>query len=120
MIDDKKIGLYKTNLAFLLIDVANSFLLESQTLLAKHHMELKKEQKQRWSAMLQQIRRAKAITRVASRDMYDCEIADTACEESDKFHDLIWAVVDRADGPEDLDRVTHKILKSFTSKRQLL
>ena len=120
MIDEKTIALYKANLAFLLADVANSFLMESQTALAKHHMTLKKDQKQRWSAMMQQIRRAKAATRVAAQDTYDCQIADTACDESDMMHDLIWAVVDRAYGPEDLDRITHKILKSFTSKRQLL
>lgn len=104
----------KINLAYQICDVANSFILEAESVLGKRGKSLDKEEKRKWNNMIQQIRRSKACTKSVCHVMYHFEETETAIEEADNLQDLIWLITDRTgDDMDAFTRIRSMIYNSF-------
>lgn len=84
-----------TNVAFLMADVTDTFLLDAYSRVRSLGMDFKREEKQKWKRAVEQTRLARRAWQEVSQQMYNVPNVETACEDSDFFADVLLLMVDR-------------------------
>lgn len=106
-----------TNTAYALIEAADTFMLNANTLLKKVHTSISKEEKQRLGQALAQGKQFKARLTSMAKVLYKLDIAEEALDDSDEIYDLMKLVVDRCGGDmKILQSIKETIQNSFESK----
>lgn len=72
-----------TNVAFLMADVTDTFLLDAYSRVRSLGMDFKREEKQKWKRAVEQTRLARKAWQGVAEQMYNVPDVDTACEDSD-------------------------------------
>lgn len=105
-----------TNVAFLMADVTDTFLLDLHTRVRSLGLDLKREEKQKWKRAVEQIRLARKAWQEVSQQMYNVPDVDTACEDSDFFADIILLMVDRVGDKDERQQMVRNFLKRMKSE----
>lgn len=106
-----------TNTAYALIEAADTFMLNANTLLKKAHTSISKEEKQKLGQALAQGKQFKARLMSMAKVLYKLDIAEEALDDSDEIYDLMKLVVDRCGGDmKILQSIKETIQNSFESK----
>lgn len=111
-----KAGVY-TNTAYALIEAADTFMLNANTLLKKVHTSISKEEKQKLGQAIVQGKQFKTRLASMAKVLYKLDIAEEALDDSDELYDLMKLVVDRCGGDmKILQNIKETIKNSFESK----
>ena len=105
-----------TNVAFLMADVADTFLLDLHTRVKCLGLDLKREEKQKWKRAVEQTRLARKAWQEVSEQMYNISDANTACDDSDFFADIILLMVDRVGDKDERQQMVRNFLKRMKSE----
>lgn len=110
-------ALVYTNTAYALIEAADTFMLNTNTLLKKVHASTSKEEKQKLSQALAQGKQFKTRLAGTAKVLYKLDIAEEALDDSDELYDLMKLVIDRCGGDMNiLQSIKETIYNSFESK----
>lgn len=106
-----------TDLAYVLVDVANSFLVDAEPILNRANKMLRYSERQKMNRVVQSVKQCKYHTKEMTKQMYACACADAACNDSDWLRDIIFLIVDRTGEDENLmEQLRSTIFNSFRSK----
>ena len=98
-----------TNLAYLCADIANTFALKSEGLLAKQKKEFHRDEKKKFSLMQETVKRLKIQSKDVAKCLYEIEDVDGACNVSDKYAELIDIISTKLVDDSSLDRIINKL-----------
>lgn len=101
------LGLLKANLAYVLVDVANSLVLDAQTDFRRDGFIYRKDINSRLKLLLDAARDLKVRTKDFTRVAYDTRDVDNFCEDSDALCKFLLLLVDR-------DQHDGELLKKLT------
>lgn len=106
-----------TNMAYALIEAADTFMLNANAMLKKVHTSISKEEKQKLGQAIAQGKQFKSRLSSMARVLYKLNIAEEALDDSDELYDLMKLVVDRCGGDMNiLQSIKETIYNSFESK----
>jgi hypothetical protein len=105
-----------TNVAFLMAEVTDTFLLDAHARVRSLGMDFKREEKQKWKRAVEQIRLARRAWQEVSEQMYNVPDVDTACEDSDFFADVLLLMVDRVGDKDERQQMVRNFLKRMKSE----
>ncbi len=106
-----------TNTAYALIEAADTFMLNANTLLKKVHTGISREEKQKLGQAIAQGKQFKTRLASMAKVLYKLDIAEEALDDSDELYDLMKLVVDRCGGDmKILQSIKETIKNSFESK----
>lgn len=88
-------ALFFTNMAYLLVDIANTAIMQSDDELRKIESFVKDDQKKKFAYAKNQVRKAKEITQKIAKPVYKISDSDNACEDSDYLYEVLKLVIDR-------------------------
>lgn len=90
-------ALFFTNIAYILTDIANTAIIESDEELKKIDSFVKREQKDKFAYAKNQLRKAKEITEKIARPIYKIRDSDNACSDSDYLYEALKLIIDRTE-----------------------
>ena len=105
-----------TNVAFLMADVTDTFLLDAYSRVRSLGMDFKREEKQKWKRTVEQTRLARRAWQEVSQQMYNVPNVETACEDSDFFADVLLLMVDRVGDKDERQQMVRNFLKRMKSE----
>lgn len=105
-----------TNVAFLMADVTDTFLLDAYSRVRSLGMDFKREKKQKWKRAVEQTRLARRSWQEVSQQMYNVPNVETACEDSDFFADVLLLMVDRVGDKDERQQMVRNFLKRMKSE----
>ena len=106
-----------TNTAYALIEAADTFMLDANTLLKKVHTSISREEKHKLGQAIVQGKQFKTRLASMAKVLYKLDIAEEALNDSDELYDLMKLVVDRCGGDvKILQSIKETIKNSFESK----
>lgn len=105
-----------TNVAFLMADVTDTFLLDAWSRVSRLGLDFKREEKQKWKRAVEQIRLARKAWQEVAQQMYEVPDVDTACEDSDFFADVLLLMVDRVGDKDERQQMVRNFLKRMRSE----
>ena len=105
-----------TNVAFLMADVTDTFLLDAYSRVRSLGMDFKREEKQKWKRAEEQTRLARRAWQEVSQQMYNVPNVETACEDSDFFADVLLLMVDRVGDKDERQQMVRNFLKRMKSE----
>lgn len=105
-----------TNVAFLMADVTDTFLLDAYSRVRSLGMDFKREEKQKWRRAVEQTRLARRSWQEVSQQMYNVPNVETACEDSDFFADVLLLMVDRVGDKDERQQMVRNFLKRMKSE----
>lgn len=105
-----------TNVAFLMADVTDTFLLDAWSRVSRLSLDFKREEKQKWKRAVEQIRLARKAWQEVAQQMYEVPDVDTACEDSDFFADVLLLMVDRVGDKDERQQMVRNFLKRMRSE----
>lgn len=105
-----------TNVAFLMADVTDTFLLDTYSRIKCLGFDFKREEKQKWKRAVEQTRLARKAWQDVSSQMYNVPDVNTACEDSDFFADVLLLMVDRVGDKEERQNMVRNFLKRMKSE----
>lgn len=105
-----------TNVAFLMADVTDTFLLDAYSRVRSLGMDFKREEKQKWKRAVEQTRLARREWQEVSQQMYNVPNVETACEDSDFFADVLLLMVDRVGDKDERQQMVRNFLKRMKSE----
>lgn len=105
-----------TNVAFLMADVTDTFLLDAYSRVRSLGMDFKREEKQKWKRAVEQTRLARRACQEVSQQMYNVPNVETACEDSDFFADVLLLMVDRVGDKDERQQMVRNFLKRMKSE----
>ena len=106
-----------TNTAYALIEAADTFMLNANTLLKRVHASVSKEERQKLGQAIAHGKQFKARLASMAKILYKLDIAEEALDDSDELYDLMKLVVDRCGGDmKILQNIKETIQNSFESK----
>lgn len=105
-----------TNVAFLMADVTDTFLLDAYSRVRSLGMDFKREEKQKWKRAVEQTRLARRSWQEVSQQMYNVPNVETACEDSDFFADVLLLMVDRVGDKDERQQMVRNFLKRMKSE----
>lgn len=105
-----------TNVAFLMADVTDTFLLDAYSRVRSLGMDFKREEKQKWKRAVEQTRLARRSWQEVSKQMYNVPNVETACEDSDFFADVLLLMVDRVGDKDERQQMVRNFLKRMKSE----
>lgn len=105
-----------TNVAFLMADVTDTFLLDAYSRVRSLGMDFKREEKQKWKRAVEQTRLARRAWQEVSQQMYNVPNVETACEDSDFFADVLLLMVDRVGDKSERQQMVRNFLKRMKSE----
>ena len=103
-----------TNVAFLMADVTDTFLLDAYSRVRSLGMDFKREEKQKRA--VEQTRLARRAWQEVSQQMYNVPNVETACEDSDFFADVLLLMVDRVGDKDERQQMVRNFLKRMKSE----
>lgn len=107
---------FYTNVAFLLGDVLDTMLTTACYHVNQLGLDFKHSTKQRWRNLLTQLRAAQRASKAFSREIYELEDTDQACEDSDYLADLILLISDRVGDSDELQQKLRWMIENMPSK----
>lgn len=107
---------FYTNVAFLLGDVLDTMLTTACYHVNQLGLDFKHSTKQRWRNLLTQLRAAQRASKAFSREIYELEDTDQACEDSDYLADLILLISDRVGDSDELQQKLKWMIENMPSK----
>lgn len=105
-----------TNVAFLMADVTDTFLLDAYSRVRSLGMDFKREEKQKLKRAVEQTRLARRAWQGVAEQMYNVPDVDTACEDSDFFADVLLLMVDRVGDKDERQQMVRNFLKRMKSE----
>lgn len=105
-----------TNVAFLMADVTDTFLLDAYSRVRSLGMDFKREEKQKRKRAVEQTRLARRAWQEFSQQMYNVPNVETACEDSDFFADVLLLMVDRVGDKDERQQMVRNFLKRMKSE----
>lgn len=105
-----------TNVAFLMADVTDTFLLDAHTRVRSIGLDFKREEKQKWKRAVEYTRLARKAWQDVAQQMYNVPDVDTACEDSDFFADVLLLMVDRVGDKDERQQMVRNFLKRMKSE----
>jgi hypothetical protein len=101
-----------TNLAYLLVDVANTLIKTADSKLDKIGMQLKFGEKYAFNRAKREIKKMDAMTKELCKPIYNLKEVDDACEDSDWLYDYLRLLIDRTgDSPELMEKVKKHLVE---------
>lgn len=105
------------NTAYALIEVADMFMLDANTLLKKVHASINKEEKHKLGQALAHGKQFKTRLASMAKILYKLDIAEEALDDSDELYDLMKLIIDKCGGDmKILQSIKETIKNSFESK----
>ena len=121
--DRGRLGLVRTNIAYVLVDAANSLLLEAEGDFKSEGLVLQQEPKRKLALLREASATLKAHSSDFTLDAYaakDKQEVENYCNDSDFLAEFLLTAVDRSGGnPELLERM-YKEIKVMPTKMHLL
>lgn len=106
-----------TNLAYALVEVADSIMLDVNSMLKKLDAGVNKSEKQKYNNACRAGKQFKTWLKDLARIVYKLDIADEALDDSDKLYDILLLIMDRCGGDMNtLTLIRAMIFDSFKSK----
>lgn len=106
-----------TNLAYALVEAADSIMLDVNSMLKKLGAGVNKSEKQKYNNACRAGKQFKTWLKDLTRIVYKLDIADEALDDSDKLYDILLLIMDRCGGDMDtLTLIKAMIFNSFKSK----
>lgn len=106
-----------TNMAYALVEAADSFMIEVDSTLNKIGASVSRDEKHKFKTALQQGKHFRVWLKDITRKLYNLEIADEALDDSDAIYDLFLLIVDRCGGDMNiLSHIRAMVFNSFESK----
>lgn len=111
----KKACVY-TNLAYALVEVADSIMVDTESILKKLGASISKSEKEKYK----NVRRTGRIFKIWLKDLakvvYNIDLANEALDDSDKLYDIIMLILDRCGGDMIiLNNIKSTILDNYKS-----
>lgn len=104
------------NLSYMLADVANSFCMDANDLMAGMGKELRQSERMKFNNMASTAKRLQMQTKIVTEEFYKVPAVNLACEESDYMYDLIMLIVDRiGDDSNTMQKLRATIFNQFKS-----
>lgn len=104
-------SMVSNNFAFILADVANTFLLDCEADLKRFGVGFSHEDKYNFSQMMNHINAAKKWAKKSALPIYQISDSDNACSESDWWYNLLKLIDDRlGDDPRKTNMFLEYIL----------
>lgn len=82
-------AMFYMNLAYVLADVVNSFMMEANAAIAKIGQTLTQDNKRRFNRLKKMMRDANYASRAIAKEIYGIPSEDDACEDSDFYYEAI-------------------------------
>lgn len=118
-----RLGLIRTNIAYVLVDAAHSLLMDAQCDFKSENLVMQKEVRGKMEAMKNAARDLKVRCRDFALDAYQVknstEVANF-CDDADFLAQFILTVVDRSGGDDGLFKRLHEEALNQPSKLHLL
>ena len=106
-----------TNLAYALVEAADSIMLDVESMLKQLGAGINRNEKQKYSNICRAGKQFRVWLKDLARTVYKLDIADEALDDSDKFYDIILLIMDRCGGDMNtLMLIRAMIFNSFKSK----
>lgn len=106
-----------TNLAYALVEAADSIMLDVESMLKQLGAGINRNEKQKYNNICRAGKQFRIWLKDLAKIVYKLDIADEALDDSDKFYDIILLIVDRCGGDMDiLTLIRAMIFNSFKSK----
>lgn len=106
-----------TNLAYALVEAADSIMLDVESMLKQLGAGIDKNEKQKYNNVCRAGKQFKVWLKDLARTVYKLDIADEALDDSDKLYDIILLIMDRCGGDMNtLALIRAMIFNSFKSK----
>lgn len=111
----KKACIY-TNIAYALVEVADSFLVDANFILKGMGANIDKAEKAKFKRTLQYGNFFRANVHDITKQIYALDISNEALDDADKLYDIINLIMDRCGGDMNiLSRIRATIFNSFKS-----
>ena len=88
-------GCVVTNLAYVLMDVANSMIVDADSYMKEYRTMVNRQDKKDAGDALQALKRAKMLTNKIISAVNDCEMHEQLWDDSEEFYKLLILLVDR-------------------------
>lgn len=106
-----------TNLAYALVEVADSIMLDVNSMLKKLGAGVNKNEKQKYNNVCRAGKQFKIWLKDLARIVYKLDTVDEALDDSDKLYDILLLIMDRCGGDMNtLTLIRAMIFNSFKSK----
>lgn len=105
-----------TNIAFMMGDVTDTLLVLCQSRVEKFGYDLKREAKRRWGMFVESLKRTRLLAKVFSEYMYEIELVDDACDDSDYISEMVVLLCDRVGDNLEKRKELRNMLLSMPSE----
>lgn len=106
-----------TNLAYALVEAADTLMLDVESMLEKLGAGVNRHEKQKFNNVCRAGKHFKVWLRDLAKIIYDINGADEALDDSDKLYDMLLLIMDRCGGDMNtLMLIRAMIFNSFKSK----
>lgn len=106
-----------TNLAYALVEAADSIMLDVESMLKQLGAGIDKSEKQKYNNVCRVGKQFKVWLKDLAKVLYKLDVADDALEDSDKLYDIMLLIMDRCGGNmNQLAAIRAMIFNSFKSK----
>lgn len=106
-----------TNLAYALVEAADSIMLDIESMLNQLGAGIDKSEKQKYNNVCRVGKQFKVWLKDLAKVVYKLDVADDALEDSDKLYDIMLLIMDRCGGNmNQLAAIRAMIFNSFKSK----
>ncbi len=106
-----------TNLAYAMVEAADSIMLEANSMLRQVGAEIDKQERQKYNNVCRAGKQFKLWLKDLARVVYKIDVAGDALDTSDRICDIMLLIMDRCGGDADtLTRLRAMIYNSFKSK----
>lgn len=105
-----------TNCAYLLIEAANSFLVDLESMLSKIEMGTVYGERKRFKSMLNEAEKLRKMTKKVASPLSDIDCAEIALGDADYLYDYIKLLVDRVGDSDDKKVKVRALLFNVTSE----
>ena len=105
-----------TNIAYALVEVADSFILDTDSLIKEVHCSVSGEEKNKLRYAKKDAKMLRARLHSIASQIYKLDIAEDALDDADTLYDIIKLIMDRCGGKSDkLSLIRAMVFNSFKS-----
>lgn len=105
-----------TNLAYMMGDVTNTLMMDTEFRVKQLGFNLKHDCKRRLKQAVEDTARAKRSWQAFAAEMYQLKDAEQACDDSDFFADIVLLIADRVGDNAERQEMVHKMIYRMKSQ----
>lgn len=106
-----------TNVAYALVEVADSFMLDVNDMLKNVGAELSRNEKAKYKNVLRAGKNFKVWLKDLAKIVYNIDAAGQALDDADMLYDIMLLIIDRSGGEMDtLTKIRAMLFNNFKSK----